>query len=310
MEAEYFTVDKILAIVRRHAWRGPFYRASRYRRLRDVRPQRKSEYAAVRERRRIDEAIQKRMDRVLAPGSWLGDLHRAGQDIRENWESALRLAKRFPWSLGKDKDPDVFAALNAWARDEETSIEVLKREVLANAIIHVRQQISEKQTVRTKHGYARAEDGSVWVGVPNNRPAVWTDAWVKSEVRKAAAAYVLATPYPASGKHTADVLTGAPKDEDGKRRQVRIPLDAAVALVGDDEGPLRHLLEDEEHRERTDALHDVLALATDKERAYLKAYLSEGSHVRAADSLGISEDTGKKMHRRLVRRARKKLPVS
>ncbi len=76
--------------------------------------------------------------------------------------------------------------------------------------------------------------------------------------------------------------------------------------MGDDEDPLLHILDDEEHRERTDALHDALSLATDKERVYLAAYLSKGSHAKAADSLGIPEDTGKKRYRSFVERARKK----
>lgn len=290
MEAVYLTADEILAICRRrYEWRGPFYRSSRYRRLHGVGPKRKSEYAAVCERRRINKKGQDWLQRLLAPGSWHGDLCRAAHgEEEESWAAALRLADKFRWNLSRD--PDVLDALGARARDEETSIAALKRDALAFAVIHVWQRVELAQTVRKGKDYLLAKDGSVRVLVPYHMQARWVDAWIALEVPKAAAAYVLGTPYPASGERPADALGRSVSTEEN--RDVS-ETDTMIAAVDDKIAAIS-------------VFESILADARPRERELLEALReADGNTAEAAQRLGIKENNAHQIINRLRKRHRK-----
>ncbi len=290
MEAEYLTADEIMAIYRRrYEWRGPFYRSSRYRRLHGVGPKRKSEYAAVCERRRINKKGQDWVQRLLAPGSWNGDLYRATHGSEEeSWASAKRLADKFRWSLSKNSK--VLDALGARARDEETSIAALKREALAFAVIHVWQRVELAQTVRKDKKYLLAEDGSVRVLVPYHMQARWVDAWIALEVPKAAAAYVLGTPYPASGERPADALGRSVSTEEN--RDVS-ETDTMIAAVDDKIAAIS-------------VFESILADARPREQELIEALRkTDGNTAEAARLLGIKENNAYQIINRLRKRYRK-----
>jgi len=292
MEAVDFTADEIMAIYRRrYEWRGPFYRSSRYRRLHGVGPKRKSEYAAVCERRRINNKGQDWAQRLLAPGSWNGDLYRAAHgEEEESWAAALRLADKFRWKISTN--PDILDALKARGQEEEKSIATLKREALAFAVIHVWQRVELAQTVRKDKKYLLVEDGSRRVFVPYHMPARWTDAWVRLEVPKAAAAYVLGTPYPASGERPADARSRHIVIDDN-REVSEIETDKMLDAVDDKIAAMS-------------VFESILVDARPRERELIEALrAADGNTAEAARLLGIKENNAYQIINRLRKRYRK-----
>ncbi len=290
MEEWYPTADEIMAIHRRrYAWRGPFYRPSHYRRLRNVRPQRKSEYAAACERRRINERGQEWAERTFGPGSWRGDLYRAAHgEEEESWAAALRLADKFRWKISTN--PDILDALKAQGQEEGKSIATLKREALAFAVIHVWQRVELAQTIRKGKNFLRAKDGSVRVLVPYHMQARWVDAWVALEVPKAAAASVLGTPYPASGERPANALgrsVGTEENRDVSETGTMIAtVDDKIAAMS--------------------VFESILVDARPRERELIEALRKTDANIaQAARLLGIKENNAYQIINRLRKRYRK-----
>ncbi len=207
----------------------------------------------------------------FGPGTLFGDLFAAREgDVEASWRLAGRLMKQW-----KPKE-EANRILTEQAIDQGSTRARQKQATLQRAVIHVTQYATKEVSVQVGRATIRNEDGTVWTVTPEDTPLDWYWRWVQNEVPRAAEAELLGKPYPASHERPRDAFRFAKcLDEESECAD-----DTAINVL-------------EEQIDAIAKIQEILAQATDKQRALCEALRSVGSIAEAERLIGVNEGSGR-----------------
>jgi hypothetical protein len=228
-------------------------------------------------------------------GTALGDLERLldrGAGAKERLAALERTVDRVVWL---PRSPRVRAALRWRARHDGCDLATAKRRELRAAVYLVLAERARPQVHRFGARWLTDQRGRAAEMLPLELPDELFWRWFGDEVRKAAEASLLGSPYPPSSGQASARLIG---------------LDSLAELAGPGPDPLSWLLAAEERGQALERWRAVLGSATPAQRALLMALAEErpglgpATEADAARRLGLAPSTARVQWKRLVDRLR------